>query len=112
MRVDLDFNSKVCLVKKEEGDKSIPISGWIRQYGGDPSSILLYKVKRILQKRGYKIVKTRMCKDGHLTDAERQYLVTRYKHTFNFCILDNLYQLRDARDDYNKNGYVTLAIEF
>ena len=56
-------------------------------------------------------MKKRMWKDGHLTDEYRQYLVTRNRKGGNFCIYDNFYAVRDAREEYNKKGEVTLQIE-
>lgn len=111
MKVELNFESGKCIVIKEEGDKSIPVSGWIKTYGGDPSSTLLYNIKKILNKRGYNLIKKRMSKDGHLTSEEKQYLVTRNKRGQNFCIYDSQYDIRDAREDFNIEGKVVLSIE-
>lgn len=111
MKVELDFKQKECRVIKESGDKNIALSGWVKDDGGDPNSRLYYHIQQILNKEGYKIIKKRMWKDGHLVDAERQYLATRNPKGQNFCIYDNLYAIRDAREEYNKEGKVTLCLD-
>lgn len=111
MKVFLDFDNHSCKVVKEKYEKPIPLSGWIRKYGGDPSSTLLYKIKKELNKKGWNIIKKRMNKDGYLTSEERQYLVTREKNGNNFCIYDGLYDIRDAREEYNKLGEIILNLD-
>lgn len=111
MIVELDFKRKECRVTREPKDKSIPYAGWLKEDGGDPNSRLYYRIKEILNDEGYGLIKKRMWKDGHLVDVERQYLATRNPNGQNFCIYDNQYALRDARDEYNKEGKVTLHVE-
>ena len=111
MKVELDFKRKECRVIREPRDKNIPFSGYVKTDGGDPNSRLYYHIKQALNEQGYRLIKKRMWKDGHLVDSERQYLVTRNPKGQNFCIYDNLYALRDARDDYNREGHVTLCID-
>jgi len=111
MKVELDFKRQKCLVTKEPNDKNIPYTGWVKQDKADTNSRLYYYIKQILNAEGYGLIKKRMWKDGHLVDVERQYLVTRNKPGKNFCIYDHLYAVRDAREEYNKEGRVELHIE-
>jgi hypothetical protein len=96
-----------CVVTREEGDP--------KYYGtvnGAGESRLLHHVKRILNARGYDLVKKRMWKDGHLMDDMQQYLRTR-KPTGDprkdIYIYNGNWAVRGANDSFNK-GAVTLHL--
>ena len=58
---------------REKGDPRFTRSNWCP----DAESTLLYHIKNILNKRGFDLIKTRMCKDGHMVDDMQHYLRTR-----------------------------------
>ena len=61
-----------CVVTKEPGDK---IRCENREARGE--STLLHHIKKILNARGYDLIKKRMWRDGHMMDEMQQYLRTR-----------------------------------
>jgi hypothetical protein len=61
-----------CVVTKEPGDK---IRVCNREARGE--STLLHHIKKILNARGYDLIKKRMWKDGHMMGDMQQYLRTR-----------------------------------
>ena len=63
-----------CVVTREKGDPVF--SGTVNAAG---ESRLLYHVKKILNARGYDLIKKHMAKDGHLMGDMQQYLRTRKK---------------------------------
>jgi hypothetical protein len=67
-------------------------------------SALWYKVKCMLNKRGYDLVKKEPAKDGHLTGAP-YYLRDRKDK---FCFHDEMYMIRNIAKDFNHNGKVEL----
>lgn len=76
MKVEILNNDKGypyrCVVTKEPGDKIRVIN---REARGE--STLLHHIKKILNARGYDLIKKRMWKDGHMMDGMQQYLRTR-----------------------------------
>jgi len=76
MKVEIDARRKrmggTCTVTREKSDPVFRDSGW-----GSGESRLLYHVKKILNARGFDLIKKRMCKDGHLVDSDQLYLRTR-----------------------------------
>ncbi len=68
----IEFHSSHILVFREAGDKAY--YGVMNAAG---ESALLYAIKKLLNSRGYDLIKKRMGKDGHLVDEMQQYLRTR-----------------------------------
>ena len=97
-----------CIVTKEKGDK-IP-SGVVRAKG---ESLLLYQIKKILNAKGYNLIKKRMCKDGHLVDDLQQYLRTR-KPSGNpkkdVYIWNGMWAIKGAEAYLREEGVVTLSM--
>ena len=107
MQVKIEGNQ--CIVTREKGDRKYYRGGW-----GDGESQLLYAVKKILNARGYDLIKKRMWKDGHLWgDDTTQYLRTR-KPSGNplkdIYIFNDYWQIRGAEEDFNKEGRTVLAV--
>jgi len=67
----LTFKENSLEVEREKGDK--------KYYGqsANGESTFLHAVKLEMAKHGYRIVKKRMYKDGHLVDDAQQYLKTK-----------------------------------
>ena len=109
MKVTLDRQSKICTVERDHcTPKKFRIGhGW---GVSDPNSLFLYKVKKELKLQGHNLVKKRMCKDGHLTDEERQYLRSRNKKQ-GIMVFDPNYAIRPAVFDYNETGKAELMVE-
>ncbi len=76
-------------------------------------SQLLYWLKKYLQARGIDIIKRLMWVDGHLTSETQHYLRIRdgkdpdQPHVY---IHHDLYQIRDAKRDFNTNGHVAYQV--
>lgn len=98
----------VCIVTKEPGDPRF--SGVVNAAG---ESRLLYHIKKILNNRGYDLIKKRMWKDGHLVDDLQQYLRTR-KPTGNgihdIYIYNPLWSVSGADEILNERGVVHLTV--
>lgn len=106
-----------CLVEREPGDRKIHIPKGRKAYTwGSAESLLLHKVKTILNSRGYDLIKKRMHKDGHMTSEEKQYLrqrnVKNLKPGDLYCIYDNEYDLRNSAEDYNNGEVVVFRVEY
>ncbi|KKM74878.1 hypothetical protein LCGC14_1395960 [marine sediment metagenome] len=105
MKVKLGNHS--CTVEREPGDPKFRNGGW-----GSGESRLLYHVKRVLNARGHDLIKRRMHKDGHLMgDDSMQYLRTRNTRApIVLAIYDGNWQIRDAAEDFNREGRVTFTV--
>lgn len=74
-------------------------------------SHLLYQLKKALIKLGYDVIKKRMWKDGHMVSDEEQYIRSRdTSDPGAFYIYDHGYVTRDAAQEFNQEGKVTLQI--
>ena len=95
MKVNLDFKQKKVFITKEDNDKPIY-----------DESVLFYRIKRVLLKQGFNVVKKLMVKDNHLTDDNRYYIRER---NWKWCILDNYHSIRFTHTPFNE-GSLTLEI--
>ena len=104
-----------CTVTREPGDPKFHNSGWGAQ-GNQGESKLLYYVKKILNARGYDLIKKRIQKDGHMMgDQYQQYLRARKSSkdpSKNIYIYNHRYAIEGAEEEFNKNGSVTLMVAF
>ena len=99
-----------CEVTKEPGDKircnNVEARG---------ESTLLHHIKKILNARGYDLIKKHMWKDGHLMADQQQYLRTR-KRTGNpkkdIYIYNSMWNVQGADYYFNRDGKVKLAMEY
>jgi hypothetical protein len=106
MQVTMKGNQ--CIVTREPKDPKFRDTNW-----GSGESTLLYNVKKELIKQGYDLIKKRMWKDGHLVSDTCQYLRAK-KPTDNpdkdIYVWDGNYQIRNAAEDFNKDGKVTYNV--
>jgi hypothetical protein len=106
MKVKLEKG--LCIAIKEKGDPKF--SGVVNAAG---ESRLLYHIKKILNARGYDLIKKHMAKDGHLVSDMQQYLRTR-KPTGNpnkdVYIYNGMWQIEGAEVEFNEKGRVTLSM--
>lgn len=103
MKVEL--KEYCCIVTREKDDKKI-----YGNFNAAGESSLFYKVKQELIKQGHKVIKKRMCKDGHMTCDMRQYIRTVPGYKPSFRIYNNRYDIEGANDNFNR-GEVTLTVE-
>ena len=91
------------------GDSSWSAPGW---YGAE--SRLLHHVQKILNQRGYDLIKKRMWKDGHMFGTEHtQYLRSRdLRGAQSLCIYHANQAIEIAAELFNKIGMVELAVEY
>lgn len=104
----VEITGGACVVTREPGD---PIFSGIANAKGE--SRLLYHVKKILNTRGYDLIKKRMAKDGHLVDDMQQYLRSRKPAgdpANCICIYNDQWAIEGADDVLRRNGKVTLRI--
>ena len=64
-------------------------------------SILYFKIKEKLNKRGFNLIKKLIHKDGHMMGGPRNYYLRDRK--WNFCFIDYDYQIRALHENYNNN---------
>ena len=97
-----------CTVIKEKGDPAF--SGIVNGRG---ESLLLHHVKKILNAKGYDLIKKRMWKDGHLVDDLQQYLRAR-KATGNpdrdIYIHNSFWNIEGADAVLKRDGKVNLTV--
>ena len=102
--------SPYCLVvTKEPGDKIPCIS-----LEGRGESTLLHHIKKILNDRGYDLIKKRMWKDGHMVDNMKQYLRTRKPSgdpKKDIYIYNGSWNIQGADFYIRDNGKVNLIVE-
>jgi hypothetical protein len=107
MKVEIKGN--VCVVTKEPGD---PVFSGV--VNGKGESRLLYHIKKILNARGYDLIKKHMAKDGHLMDDMQQYLRTR-KPSGNpekdIYIYNGKWQIKGADAYLRKDGTFSFIVE-
>lgn len=97
-----------CTVTKEPGDPKF--SGIVNAAG---ESRLLYHIKKILNARGYDLIKKRMYKDGHLMSDMQQYLRARKKSgdpDKDIYIYNGMWNVRGAEEYLNRDGKVGLIV--
>ncbi len=112
--MDVRISGSTCVVTREPGDPGFSNGGWAGGNAGE--SRLLYHVKKILNARGYNLVKKRMWKDGHLMDDQQQYLRPRlgrknppWPHVY---LLNRFYMVRGAEEDFSRLGAVELDVVY
>lgn len=97
-----------CIVNREKGD---PVFSGVVNASGE--SRLLYHIKKILNARGYDLIKKRAYKDGHLLSNMQQYLRAR-KPTGNpnkdIYIYNPNWNVCGADEDLRRDGMVTLTV--
>ena len=106
MKVEL--RERCCIVTKEPGDPHF--SGVFHAAG---ESRLLYHIKKILNARGYDLIKKRMWKDGHLMDDMQQYLRTRKPSgdpNKDIYIYSSFFAIEGAEGVLNRSGQVCLTL--
>jgi hypothetical protein len=103
MKIHADGNTLTLI--REETDPIFRDGGW-----GTAESRLLHHAKKRLQAAGFDVVKRRLHADGHMMgDARSQYIRER-KHRF--YVYDGNWQIRDAAEEFNREGKVTLFVRF
>jgi hypothetical protein len=70
-------------------------------------SVLLYQIKKELQKQGYDVIKKLMYKDGHLTSDTEHYIRDR-KGDYAFYFND--YAVRFSYEDFNNGELLLMGI--
>ena len=97
------------IFRPTRGNSSWSAPGW---YGAE--SRLLHHVKRILNQRGYDLIKKRMWRDGHIVGTEySQYLRSRHvRGTPSLCIYHANHAVEISAELFNKIGMVELAVEY
>ena len=108
MKVSIEDNT--CTVTREPEDPVFRNGGYAGSSTGE--SRLLYHVKKVLNARGYDLVKKRMVKDGHLVDDLQQYLVVRSKRSESphIYIWNGSWSIGGAEVGFNETGSVELAV--
>lgn len=107
MKVEM-INS-ACVITRETGD---PVFRGVVNAAGE--SRLLYHVKKILNARGYDLIKKRACKDGHLLSDLQQYLRARKPSGVpdkDIYIYNTFWQIEGADERLRREGTVTLCVE-
>lgn len=98
MKVEID--GAVVHVEREPSDPRFYGKGWA------PTHRLFYHVRNALRAQGLDVVKRRLSADGHLMgDDETPYIRERRGR---WAIVDDNWQIRDAAQDFNRDGRVTL----
>ena len=97
-------------VTKEKGD---PRFSGVANAAGE--SRLLYHIKKIMNARGYDLIKKHMYQDGHLVADMQQYLRTR-KPSGNMnkdiYIWNNEWCIEGAEAELNRDGHTTLSLMY
>jgi hypothetical protein len=104
----IEINGHVCTVTKEPGDSHF---GGVINAAGE--SRLLYHIKKILNTRGYDLIKKRAYKDGHLMDEMQQYLRTRKpsgSSKKDVYIYSPFFAIEGADEALNREGQVRLSV--
>jgi hypothetical protein len=97
------------MFRPNKGDSSWSAPGW---YGAE--SRLLYHVQKILNQRGYDLLKKKMWKDGHMFGTDHsQYLRSRdFQGAQSLCIYHANHAVEIAAELFNKISLVELAVEY
>jgi len=100
---------KNCVILKKEKGEKIPTCN----VNAKGESLLLHRLKKILNARGYDLIKKRMWRDGHLVDDMQQYLRTR-KKTGNpnrdIYIHNSCWAIEGADARLKRDGWVLLTL--
>jgi hypothetical protein len=117
MKVTLDFEQHKANVVKEPGDPYFKNGGYAGNYARE--NRFFYWVKNTLRKQGYDVIKKNMGQDGHLTEDKQPYVRTRKMPTDGnevdrnrFMIWYESWAIDDAGERFNKDGKVTLLLEW
>ncbi len=105
-------SSGLLLVQRDSSDPKIRKPGW---EGTDPDSTFFYQLKKVLNKKGFTLIKSRISKDGHLfgNDNTTYLRVSHSKSNGPHVIIyDANYAIRLAVDDYNAGKVVKLSVLF
>lgn len=103
MKVEL--KEHICTVTREPGDPKMRDGGF-----GTAESRLLHHVKKVLNARGFDLVKRRTQSDGHMYGWERTVYLRDRK--WRFCIVDGNWALNDnAAAEFNRKGEAVLLVE-
>ncbi len=109
---------RTCYVYRQPGDPAFRPnrsgSSWSPPGWYAAESRLLQHVLRILNARGYDLIKKPMRKDGHLIGTEyTQYLRSRHvRGTPSLCIYHADHAVEIAAESFNMLGRVELAVEY
>ena len=107
-----------CYVYREDGDPIFrpnrSVLSWSAPGWHGAESRLLHHVKRILNQRGYDLIKKRMWRDGHLFGSdETQYLRSRdLKMIPSLQVYHSNYATEIAAELFNKLGMVELTVGY
>ena len=85
----------------------------IREEGERPiykETAFFHALKKELLAAGVPCIKKLMHKDGHMV-SEHQYYVRSQKKDWEWCLWFDSFALRDACEDYRKEGKVVLLVE-
>jgi hypothetical protein len=102
------MNKHCCKVTREKGDPVF--SGTVNAAG---ESRLLHHLKKILNARGYDLIKKHMAKDGHLMSDMQQYLRTRKKTgkpSKDIYIYNSMWSINGADFYLRLNGSFTFSV--
>jgi hypothetical protein len=109
---------RTCYVYRQPGDPvfrpNLSVSSWSPPAWYAAESRLLHHVLRILNARGYDLIKKRMWRDGHMVGTEHtQYLRSRsIKCIPSLCIYHANSAIVIAAEVFNNLGRVALAVEY
>lgn len=103
---------------REAGDKKVYAGGgWGKSHGWEAEHILMHRIVKWLNERGFNLIKKRMSSDGHLYgDSATPYIRPPHKQTAAQLLLpqiqiyDGDYAIRNANLAWNQ-GEVTFLIE-
>jgi len=75
-------------------------------------SSLLYRLKLLLNERGFDFIKKLMWKDGHMVSDTQHYLRARKVAPNRICVIyDGNYAIRDSAKEYNEGEHITFRTE-
>jgi hypothetical protein len=74
-------------------------------------SDLFLRLRNVLIRLGYDVIKKLMWKDGHLVDEYEHYVRSRHVNRPDaFAIYDSDYVIRSSAQEYNREGEIDLTI--
>ena len=100
----IEFHKTCIEVFREKGDKAY--YGVMNAAG---ESKLFYAIKNHLNAKGYKLIKKRMHKDGHLVDDMQQYIRTQKPSgdpKKDIYIVNGMWAIEGAEKSYNEGSVV------
>ena len=101
----IQFTEDMLVVSREENDKKYY---GIRNAKGE--SNLLYAIQQKLKALGYKVIKKRMWRDGHMVDELQQYLRTPKGIEPSWMAFNPEWQVVGLEYDWNTAGRVELVL--